>query len=168
MDNVQWKLLCAKITEKEAMKKITLVSFNQTLGCLRKTPTSLSKFYGDCRMSGWSNETTDNVFTLGVGRKKTPRPSFIFISPSQLSPPTTGDPNRRISSGDNRVLLWYFPPLAMIPQIFARPASFQIPKMTWEGSDSSPDCCTQRTTRISYHILVAHTFQTFHISWLNQ
>ena len=126
MDNVQWKLLCAKITRKEEMKKSKATDNDQTLGCLRKTPTSLSEFYGDCRI-------TDNVLTWGVGRKKTPRPTFIFTSPSQLSPPTTGDPNRLISSGDKRVLLLYFPPLAMIPQIFAKAREFPNPKNDVRG-----------------------------------
>ena len=31
-----------------------IVSFNQTLGCLRKTPTNSSKFYGDSGVSGWT------------------------------------------------------------------------------------------------------------------
>ena len=37
---------------------------DQTLGCLRKTPTSSSEFYGDSRLSGW----TTSVFTVSSER----------------------------------------------------------------------------------------------------
>ena len=45
------------ITEKYSWEERKQQINNQTLGCLRKTPTSSSEFYGDSRMSGWTRLT---------------------------------------------------------------------------------------------------------------